>query len=965
MVLRCRFPALFSALLALIAVTGCQGRDADSPIIPGVVLGEFWGEVRDGEVILHLMEDGAADGADGLDASSPGTAEQGLLRIREDKNGTPGTAGAADGIELVVERTAPYVGPQTVANGCGPGVASFEFNVTVRNFFQTAITNVFAEINDITPPAEHAICNSDTPTVNLQIDGTPLITDNGLVRYGHLSRDPNGFATAPAGSAVPPPLGTDVTAQAMVWRFRSGTGTFNFTGRVVADLCTVDCPPGAIAQEGANVSINNARPFGDTNGTVNALIEGNGVGYIGGSFSEVGRATGAAFATDRNPAVVGLAQGPWAPIVGGSVSALAPDGAGGFYVGGAFTQVGNTLQPRLAHILDSGELDTAFAPGTTLTSTGEVRALALDASTNRLWVGRSVAPFLSVIDATTGADALLLTTAPADQVFDIQIVNDTVVVVGEFRNLGNANRDKVAVYDRAGNLQPFALQVAGGGNVSVDAVATDGTTLWFGGEFTFINGTGGGTRNRLAAATIATSTLLPWNPSANGTVRTLKLQGGPGGVVYLGGAFTQVRGSTRNRVAAVSANPAVAAPVLRTWNPNAGADVNDLVVDGAFVYMSGTFTNLSGATRDRHGAVTANPDAATILQAWNPAIATLATGARSILVVDVAGDRLLVGGNLLYGGWLRRQNVAAFSLTTGEFTAFDAPTNNVVRAFALSPDAGTLYLGGDFTLVNGVARNRVAAVNGATGELNAGFTANVANNSVFALAADATHVYVGGNFTGFGGRNRLARVAVANGAVDATYTATADNTVRALNRTGPDLLVGGDFTTMPGPAVRFARLSTTAPGAVLTNYNANNTVTSIAVSKNVAYAGGLFTSVLATGRNRVAAIDLRNQTVLTSFNANVNNAVTSVAAAGPAVVVGGSFTSVGGQTRTAFAVVDATTGAPFASAPIATGSVNAVAVMAGTFVGGGLLGTTAVNVVTAGTTTAPSRRLSTFVVNAD
>jgi hypothetical protein len=39
--------------------------------------------------------------------------------------------------------------------------------------------------------------------------------------------------------------------------------------------------------------------------------------------------------------------------------------------------------------------------------------------------------------------------------------------------------------------------------------------------------------------------------------------------------------------------------------------------------------------------------------------------------------------------------------------------------------------------------------------------------------------------------------------------------------------------------------------------------------------------------------------------------------------------------------------------------------MAGTFVGGGLLGTTAVNVVTAGTTTAPSRRLSTFVVNAD
>jgi len=964
MALRCRCPALFSALLALVAVTGCQGRDGESPIIPGVVLGEFWGEVRDGEVVLHLMEDGAAAG---LDASLPGTAEQGLLRIREDKNGTPGTAGAPDGIELVVERTAPYVGPQTVANGCGPGVASFEFNVTVRNFFQTAITNVFAEINDITPPVEHSICNSDTPTVNLRIDGTPLITEHGLVRYGHLSRDPNGSDRAPEGGApslVPPPLGPDTTAQAMVWRFRSGTGTFNFTGRVVADLCTVDCPPGAIAQEGVGVSINNARPFGDTNGTVNALIEGNGVGYIGGSFSEVGRATGAAFATDRDPTKVGVAQDRWAPIVGGSVSALAPDGQQGFYVGGAFTQVGNTLRPRLAHIGSDGELDTAFAPGTTLTSTGEVRTIALDATNNRLWVGRSVAPFLSVIDATTGADALLPSAAPADQVFDIQIVNDVVVVVGEFRNLGSTNRDKVAVYNRAGTLQSFALQVAGGGNVSVDAVATDGTTLWVGGEFTFINGTGGGTRNRLAAATIADSTLLPWNPNANGTVRTLKLSGGATGVVYVGGTFTQLRGSTRsrNRVAAIGANPAVPSPDPLAWNPNASSDVNDLVVDGAFVYMSGAFASLSGQTRDRHGAVAANPNEAT-LQAWNPAVGT-SGGARSILVVDVEGDRLLIGGNLLYGGWLRRQNVAAFSLTTGEFTTFDAPTNNVVRAFALSPDAATLYLGGDFTQVGGLTRTRVAAVNGTTGALT-GFTANVPNSSVLALAADATHLYVGGTFTGFGGRDRLARVSATTGDVDTGYTATPNSTVRALNRTGPDVLVGGDFTSISGAAVGLARLSTTAPGAVLTNYNANNSVTSIAVSKNVAYAGGIFTSVLATGRNRLAAIDLRNQTVLTSFNANVNNTVTSVAAAGPAVVLGGSFTLVGGQGRTAFAVVDATTGAPFASAPIVTGSVNAVAVMAGTFVGGGILGTTAVNVVTAGTTTAPSQRLSTFVVNAD
>jgi trimeric autotransporter adhesin len=57
-------------------------------------------------------------------------------------------------------------------------------------------------------------------------------------------------------------------------------------------------------------------------------------------------------------------------------------------------------------------------------------------------------------------------------------------------------------------------------NGRVNAVAYLGGTIYLGGSFTEVEGT---TRNRLAACDAATGNLLGWNPSANGVVRALKV----------------------------------------------------------------------------------------------------------------------------------------------------------------------------------------------------------------------------------------------------------------------------------------------------------------------------------------------------------------------------------------------------------------------------------------------------------
>ncbi|TAP44404.1 hypothetical protein [Arthrobacter sp. S39] len=149
-----------------------------------------------------------------------------------------------------------------------------------------------------------------------------------------------------------------------------------------------------------------------------------------------------------------------------------------------------------------------------------------------------------------------------------------------------------------------------------------------------------------------------------------------------------------------------------------------------------------------------------------------------------------------------RQNILAYSLTTGALISSFAPTLNAQGlTITTSPDKTRLYVGGDFTSVSGQIRNRVVALNPTTGAVLSGFAPKV-NGSVRAVVASEDTVWVGGLFTTVGtvARNRLAAFRSPDGFMLAWNPNASGGRVNALTAS-PDykrVVAGGAFTTLNG-----------------------------------------------------------------------------------------------------------------------------------------------------------------------
>src|SRR5690348_16071648 len=86
-----------------------------------------------------------------------------------------------------------------------------------------------------------------------------------------------------------------------------------------------------------------------TDGDVFSVVRSGNTIYVGGVFTTVGPSTGGGVPLDGN---TGLgAVGADYPKVLGTVYTAAPDGSGGWYIGGLFTAVGGQLRNNAAHIL--------------------------------------------------------------------------------------------------------------------------------------------------------------------------------------------------------------------------------------------------------------------------------------------------------------------------------------------------------------------------------------------------------------------------------------------------------------------------------------------------------------------------------------------------------------------------------------------------------------------------------------
>ena len=185
---------------------------------------------------------------------------------------------------------------------------------------------------------------------------------------------------------------------------------------------------------------------------------------------------------------------------------------------------------------------------------------------------------------------------PSALVSKVWATGGSVYLSGNFVTLNPSGaatvaRNYLAAVDTSANwssvtadVQSWYPQPSAAGSVSELAVGSAG--VYLAGTFTTVNpgGTGAVARNYAAAVALpgawagTAGDLLSWNPNLNASASTVAVDGT---TVYLGGTFTTVGGTARNRAAALNTSG-----TLQAWNPNVTNTVNYLQVLSDKVYLS-------------------------------------------------------------------------------------------------------------------------------------------------------------------------------------------------------------------------------------------------------------------------------------------------------------------------------------------------------------------------------------------
>ncbi len=371
------------------------------------------------------------------------------------------------------------------------------------------------------------------------------------------------------------------------------------------------------------------------------------------------------------------------PTTNGDVLVIVPDGTGGVYIGGYFTQLtpisggSDIARNNIAHINADGSIDLMWNPDS------NAIVFAITVSGNTVYVGGGFTTIggqnrnrIAALAKTTG-NATAWNPNANDYVYTISLNGSTVYVGGDFTNIGGQNRSSIAALDAAtGSATAWDPNANGSGiplsNPYVKTLVVSGGTIYVGGWFTNV---GGQTRNNIAALDITTGNVTVWDPNANLDVATLEVSGG---IVYVGGYFTSIGGQSRNHIAALDMTSGSALP----WNPNANDYVYTIWLNGSNVYAGGKFTNVGGQNRNNIAALDATTSNATV---WNP------NANSQVLALAISGNTLYTGGYFTTIGGQTRPNFAAFSLET---TVFNHYFGDVPMSHPYWEDIETLYANG-------------------------------------------------------------------------------------------------------------------------------------------------------------------------------------------------------------------------------------------------------------------------------
>lgn len=535
----------------------------------------------------------------------------------------------------------------------------------------------------------------------------------------------------------------------------------------------------------------------------NVMILNGADMYLGGNFSTINavqRFAIGAVSSDPNSAIT---LRNWNPVVSagaGVVNAMVLSGPD-LYVGGQFTTVAsgrprNRVAAFTSSTSTSGDL-TAWNPNANNT----VRSLALNGSD--MFIGGDFTTINSVprtriaaVNATTSTSGALLAFAPSvgtTSVYTIIADSAAVYFAGDFTTVNGIFRYHAAAMSSdtstAGNLLNWNANPYGGANTAILKLVRDGNYIYIAGPYTTVG-------SRLTCNPVS----IESEPNSNYPLKFKNLNGNlntgmtsqcaviSGNDLYIGGSFTNVSGISRNKVAAVSIDPNNFS--VRNWDPNCNANCNVLVLSGGTMYLGGPFTTVNGQARNGAAAFTSNTSVSGSLLTWNPNCAT-------------------------------STNVTCMVLNGAD-----------------------MYLGGAFTKVNGSTRNRVAAV---SSDPNSAITLRAwdpnCNGQVNCMVLNGSYMFIGGNFSTVSAVTRLTRVVAYSadtsvaGALSSWDPGLSFTGVNALALSGPDLIVGG-ISHLRAYSSDASTAAVVRSWVTATNFD----VQALYVSGNVIYVGNFNTS---------------------------------------------------------------------------------------------------------------------------
>lgn len=673
------------------------------------------------------------------------------------------------------------------------------------------------------------------------------------------------------------------------------------------------------------------KKFASTNGPVYAIAQQGDTAYIGGAFTQIGiGAKGlAAFSPGSTKPDVKF------PEIGyGTTYCSEPDGNGGFYLGGFYSNFnGEEILPTsIIHVLSDQTLDPAFGPVTD----ADHQVRALKKTGNTLYVGGSFSaiqetlrPYLVSLNANTGELSSWVPDAPNSTVRKIEADDQRVFITGDFSLVGgyeqpytfaalSASTGGVISNFPRGNstitsikLQDNKLYQAGyfteigsyaqglakvntsdGGldpsfaftNGSTYAILSDGSGGYYiGGSFTHV-----GNQDRSYLAHILSSGQVDpaFNVTLNGQVNCLTTNGTN---LYLGGSFTIVNGSSRNYGAAVLLETGV----LANFNPNANSNIYSMAHVSGTIFMGGSFTTMKGSSRNYGAAVTT----ANALTSWSPntnsyiqKVVPNTTGTS----VFIAGDFSTVkGANFPY--------VAKVNAVNGNPASWKPQPNGQVYELVLS--GSTVYVGGYFNTINGFSRQYFAAID-TTSNSPTSLIANT-NNYIHDLFVNDGKLYVAGDFDIIQdvSRKRVARINLVTGSVESWNGDNQINpnyTVKAIVADGSSVIFGGDFNFINGVTRNHvAAVNVSTPAHEVTAFNPSPTYFSGAVDDMAFHGDELFLagnfSYLDEQNNYkyyLLALDFATGNLTRSFEAYPSQSPNHLIVQNNQLIISGSFTSI-------------------------------------------------------------------------